>query len=298
MSSDTLPAQAGATRSVRKLGPLLGVRVLRAFLWLLVFSGPALAGLGLLLVSDLAGRVDALSRRTGVEVPSDTGRIEGFAETFLASYLTGSAEDSPSGVSAGDVGTAAVRTVSLGAQQVDDGYFVVTVAAVGRADDPEPRDDRPPDSVDSLVYRLGVVVTDSGLVVVGPPSLVPAPAEGVAPELLVDRMDGLEGVAGLEEATVRFLAAYLTGEGELTRYTAPGLQLTPILPPPFVTVEILETGSVPIDESRREVVVIASGVDGSDRTQVLQFALVVGQRDGRWEVVDLLPAPSLAKDTE
>lgn len=296
MSSDVLVDRGPPTRSIRKLGPLVGVRVVRVVLWLLVFTGPVAAGLGLVLVSDLAGRVDALSRQTGAEIPADTGPVEGFAEVFLAAHLMGSTEASPPGQSASDGGRVVARTVSLGAQKIDVGYYAVTVAAVVRADDTAPVDDALPK--DSLVYRVGVVETGSGLATVGPPALIQPPVAGAVPDLLVGRLDGLGAVAGLEEATVRFLAAYLAGEGELARYTAPGSQLAPVLPSPFVSVEILEAGSVSVGDSTREAVVRVDAVDESGRGQVLQFGLVVGERDGRWEVVELLSAPSLAKDKQ
>ena len=38
-----------------------------------------------------------------------------------------------------------------------------------------------------------------------------------------------------------------------------------------------------------------NAIDEVGRAQVLQFGLVVGERDGRWEVAQLLSAPSLAK---
>jgi hypothetical protein len=291
MRSDVLVDSGSATRSIQKRGPLVGVQVLRVVLWLLVFTGPVVAGFGLVVVSDLAGRVEALSGQTGVEVPADTGPVEGFAELFLAAYLTETAEASLSGRPEDDGGRLVARTVSLGAEQIDVGYYAVTVAAVVRPDDTAPADVAPAEG--SLVYRVGVVETDAGLAAVGPPALIPPPATGAVPDLLVGRMDGLD--AGLEEATVRFLAAYLAGEGELARYTAPGSQLTPVVPPPFVSVEILEAGSVSVGDSTREVVVTVDGIDELGRAQVLQFGLVVAQRDGRWEVVELLSGPSLAE---
>jgi len=296
MSSDVLLDPGRPARRIRKLGPLVGVRVLRVVLWLVVFTGPVAAGLGLVLVSDVADRMDALSRQTGAEIPADTGPVEGFAEVFLAAYLTGSTEASPPSQSASHGGRLVLRTVSLGAQQIDVGYYAVTVAAVVPADDTAAVDDALPEG--TLVYRVGVVETDSGLAAVGPPGLIRPPGGGAAPDLLVGRMDGLDAVAGLEEATVRFLAAYLAGKGELARYTAPGSQLAPVLPAPFVSVEILEAGSVSVGDSTREIVVTVDGIDELGRGQVLQFGLVVGERDGRWEVVELLSAPSLAKGKE
>jgi hypothetical protein len=287
MSSDLRVDTLPPTR--RQPGPLLGVRVLRVLLWLLVATGPVAAGVGMVQVSDLADRVDAFSRQTPAEIQADTSPVEGFAELFLASHLTKRTEE-PRASHADEEGRLVARTVSLGAEQIDDGYHAVTVAAVVRVD-PEPVDDAASGAASTLIYVVGVVETDSGLAVVGPPALIPAPGESLAPDLAVDRMTGLD--AGLEEATVRFLSAYLAGDGELARYTAPGSQLTPILPPPFVSVEVFEAGSVSVGDNTNEVVAVVEGFDGSGRVQVLQFGLVMGQRDGRWEVVEVLAAPTL-----
>jgi hypothetical protein len=43
-----------------------------------------------------------------------------------------------------------------------------------------------------------------------------------------------------------------------------------------------------------EVSVRVRGTDADGRTQILEYALVVELRDGRWEVSRLLPAPTLA----
>jgi hypothetical protein len=42
------------------------------------------------------------------------------------------------------------------------------------------------------------------------------------------------------------------------------------------------------------VTLVVRASDSGERAQVLQYSLVVEQRDGRWEVSQLLPAPQLA----
>ena len=42
------------------------------------------------------------------------------------------------------------------------------------------------------------------------------------------------------------------------------------------------------------VAVVVRATDMAGRAQILEYALVVEQRDGRWEVSELLPAPPLA----
>lgn len=271
--------------------PLVWVRLFQVFLWLVVAAGPVLALVAVLQVSELTGRVDQLVRAETLAVPVETGPVEGFAELFVASYLTSKDEGSslqlPSEAS-GEGGRVA-RTFTLGTEQVADGYFAVTVAAEIVGARPEP-------TSETFFYRVGVAETEEGLAAVGPPALIAAPATGSPPDLLVDRMDGLEGVPGLGDALARFLSAYLTGEGELARYAAPGSPLVPVVPPPFASVEIVDAGSRLMPDGGREVVVVVEASNGDGWVQVLQYGVVVTEREGRWEVVDLLAAPSLANE--
>ena len=297
MTSDLGAHSTSGTRPTPMLGGLAWVRGLRTVLWLLVVTGPALAFWAVVELSNLADRVDLVDGASAVEPPADTGPVEGFAELYVTSYLT---SDMGSAEGVADVeGRRVLRTVSLGAERIADGYYAVTVAAELEGD----QSDRAPGEATSssasvVVYRVGVVETDAGWTVVGPPAVVSPPATGPSPDLLVGRLDGLDGVPGLDDTVVRFLSAYLIGDGELTRYAAPGSQLAPVLPPPFASVELLEAGTATTGDGAREVVVVVGVVDETGRGQVLQFGLLVGQRDGRWEVAELLSAPSLAEGSD
>ena len=287
-------------------GSLLSVRVLQAALWLLVVMGPIAAGVLALQVSALRNRVEAVSQQAVVDLPSESAGAEAFAELFVAAFLSAGEDSSQTlapfldarsleGMEEGS--WSASRTVSLGAREIGPGYFAVTVAAQVLARDP---DSEQPTWVPAGTgfYTVGVVETDSGWAATGLPALVAAPSTGSPPELSVGRLDGLDGAPGLEETVTRFLAAYLAGEGELARYTAPGSHLTPIHPPQFVAVEVVEAGSVPTADGARQVVVRVRATDEESRSQVLEYALVVAERDGRWEVVELLPAPPLDAATD
>lgn len=284
------------------VGPLLWIRVLRGVLWLLVAAGPVAAGLLAVQVSGLRHRVDEVSRLEVVEPPSNTAGAEGFAELLVAAFLNADEDASPAVVGSSETQSLrvmdqewwAVRTVSFGAEELAPCYFAVTVAAEIRARDSGSSEQPSWVPVGIRFYTVGVVETESGWAAAGPPTLVAAPPREARPDLLVRRLDGLREMAGLEEAVSRFLAAYLTGEGELARYVAPGSALTAVLSPPLTSVEMLEAGSVSAAEGTRQVVVLVEGRDKAGRVQVLQYALVVAQREGRWEVLELLPAPSLA----
>jgi hypothetical protein len=288
--------------SGRRFWPPLWIRVFQAVLWLLVVSGPVAAGVLALEVSGLRSRVEVVSRQAVVELPADSAGAEGFAELFVAAFLSAD-EDAPRTLVASLEARSlrvmeqgwwsSARTVSLGAREVAPGYFAVTVAAEVLAKDPDSVEQASWVPAGTRFYTVGVVETDSGWAAVGLPTLVAAPLTSAPPDLLVRRVDGLREAPGLGEAVTRFLAAYLAGEGELARYTAPRSPLHAVQPPPFATVKVLEAGSVPTTDGARQVVALVQGTDEAGRTQVLQYAVVAAQRDGRWEVVELLPAPSL-----
>ena len=289
--SDTRPRR-------RELNPLLTIRAVQVVLWLLVISGPVAALMVASQMSSIGDRLDTLGASTAVEVPPDTSGVEGFAELFIAAYL-GAGEDSTGaldpflddavldGVEAGS--WRAVRTTSLGGEEVSPGYYAVTVAAEAVATDPE----ADVEQVGVRYFSVGVVETTTGWIATGLPALIPPPPRATAPELLIGRFDGLDGAPGLEEMLPRFLAALLTGDGELTRYTSPSSPIVAVQPPPFTSVEVLRTGLVETPDGI-EVAALVRGIDADGRAQILEYALVVEQRDGRWEVSRLLPAPTLA----
>jgi hypothetical protein len=283
----------------RELSPLLTIRAVQVVLWLLVISGPVAALLVANHLSSIDDRLQTLSANIDREVPPDTSGAEGFAELFIAAYL-GAGEDSIDALSPFVDGVAldgveagswsAIGTTSLGATEVSPGYYAVVVAAEVVATDPE-SDSQP---VGVRYFSVGVVETTTGWAVTGLPALIPPPSRVTAPVLLIGRFDGLAGAPGLEEMLPRFLAAFLTGVGELNRYTSPSSLIVAVQPPPFASVEVLQSGVIETSDGFTEVAVLVRGTDADGRIQVLEYALVVELRDGRWEVSRLLPAPTLA----
>ncbi len=282
--------------------PALTVRFLTITLWLFVISGPVAAVLVATRVASLSERVDLVDIGA-VEIPPDTSGAEGFAELFIAAYLTAgepSTTDlspfldrtSPVRVETGS--WSATRTMSLGAEQVAPGYYAVTVAAEVVAAESDGEGQPVWVTGGTHFYSVGVAETDSGWAITGPPSLIPAPVGATAPELLIDGRGGLDAAPGLEQMLSRFLAAYLAGDGELTRYTSPSSPIVPIHPPPFVAAEILEAGKFETSDGVTQVAVVVRATDSDARAQILEYALVAELRDGRWEVSRLLAAPPLA----
>ena len=67
-----------------------------------------------------------------------------------------------------------------------------------------------------------------------------------------------------------------------------------VQPPPFVSVEVLKAGFIDAPAGSQQVAMGVRATDAAGRVQLLEYALTVEQRDGRWEVSELLPAPTLA----
>ena len=93
---------------------------------------------------------------------------------------------------------------------------------------------------------------------------------------------------------VRFLSAFLAGEGELARYTSPSSSIAPVKPSVFADIEILRSGGISNLDGGQQVAVVVLATDSGGRSQLLEYWLTVDQRDGRWEVAEVLPAPPLA----
>lgn len=235
------------------------LRAMHVALWLLVASGPALAVPALLKAERLEAR--ARLRVPATPAPGDTGRVEGFAELYVTAFLEGAAPAPQSAPLDRGGHWRAASTVSLGARRLGDGYFAVTVAAA----------------------VLGWEPSD-----VGEGGWVPAGT----------RLDGLEDVPELFEAVVRFLSAYLTGDGELDRYLVPGATISPLTPPSYEEVEVLEGEATKRSPASWRVGVVVRVSDTAGRAQILEYWLEVAERDGRFEVAGLHPAPPLPTDRQ
>lgn len=287
----------------KTLNPMVKIRAVQVVLWLVVITGPVAAGLVMNEMLVMGDRIDALSTTVGVEVPTDTSGLEGHAELFVAAFL-GASEDSTdhltrfvAGVEVEGVAPGAwlaTRTTSLGAREISPGYYAVVVAAEV-ATTTGVGDDSVWAPVGTRYFSVGVTATESGWAVSGLPTLIPAPVPSPSLELLVARFDGLASEPGLGEMLQHFLDAFLAGDGELTRFISPGASIGGVYPPPFVSIEILHSGLASTPGGDIEVVAQVRAIDGDGRTQILQYAIIATQRDGRWEVFELLFAPSLAQ---
>ncbi len=243
-----------------------------------------------------------------VKVPEPTVGAQGFAELYVAAYLSagkGSEESLrafyPVAVDLGDVapgGLYAGRTTAIEAREVQHRYWAVTVGAEilypqggGMV------------SAGVRFYQVGVARVGEAYVATSLPAEVPTPAPGRGPKLAVPSMDRPGRDDPVAAAVARFASAFLGADGELARYTAPGSTLRAVRPAPFRSVEV--TGLADRDIERdvggapakaKEVLAEVKGTDANGRAQVMNYSLELVQRAGRWEVTKLLAGPPLAAE--
>ncbi|MGI5397069.1 hypothetical protein [Streptomyces sp. CA-251251] len=101
--------------------------------------------------------------------------------------------------------------------------------------------------------------------------------------------------SSLASTVGEFLGANLTGTGEVDRYLAPGVKLTPVSPAPYTTVTVREVsaveeaaaaGQVPADGTKVRVLVQAEARDEAGRWP-LAYELALTARSGRWDIAAL-----------
>lgn len=269
-------------------------RLGHAALWLLVLGGAGAGTAALVLHIPTSTTPEPTAAP-----PAPTTPAEGFAELYVAAYLGRAghgAEDAiaafyPTTVTLADVTTGAVWVSATTAVAVDErrpGYWAVTVAAdvlTAGEDGWQPHGSR--------YYTVGVAETGDALAATGLPSQIAAPPTAAeAPEPAVAALGTPDDEPAVEAAT-RFLAAYLTGDGELDRYTAPDIDLDPVEPAPFAEVELTRVGAEPRTTGATLLRAEVTATDANGLTQVLEYSMDVIERDGRFEIAALHPAPPL-----
>lgn len=123
--------------------------------------------------------------------------------------------------------------------------------------------------------------------VVGLPALVPVP--DLAPVAKPTFAPG-GGDPALRQVVADTLAGLLTGSPDLGRYTSADATLTPINPPPFVSVELV--GLTKPEQVGEDVLVLAeiTGQRADGVTISAHYPLALTQTEGRWEVRGILRA--------
>ncbi|GGM20597.1 hypothetical protein GCM10010129_76140 [Streptomyces fumigatiscleroticus] len=290
-SSEAAPPMAAGAR-LEKLRRR--VRLSRLALFTAIAAGPV--ALGVAVLSGPATVAAAPTAKPAAVRTSLAADPSGYAQLFVGAWLRSHADDASSGQArlaqslAPDVelpdpvaaqavpeSVTAVRsaqrssgrwTVAVAAQYADASvrYFVVPVAADADRD---------------------------AFTVTGVPGVVAGPARAEAPKspYAVTVPSGSE----LSSAVGEFLAAYLTGAGEVDRYLAPGMTLTPVSPAPYTAVAVQQVMAVeeaavgervPGDGTRVRIRVVVEARDEGGRWP-LAYEVNLAARSGRWEIAAL-----------
>jgi hypothetical protein len=171
-------------------------------------------------------------------------------------------------------------------------YWSVTVAVDFNAGSP-------PGKAVTWFLELGVLTDGHGhFVAAGEPALVAQPPTASdVPPLALAALRTPTPDDPVASTVAGFLAALLTGNGQVDRYTTAGVGIEAVTPPPFDQAHLEGIASTTTTRGLEvRVSVRARGTDGDDR--LLGYQLLLVERDGRWEVASMSGAPALAATTK
>ncbi|MGW1067425.1 conjugal transfer protein [Streptomyces aureus] len=271
------------------------VRLSRMAVWTVIAAGPialcvAVASTRTTVVAATAAK--ATAGRTS-PAAADPG---GYAQVFIGAWLRSDSNDETSaqarlarsmapGVELPDptagAQSAPPLVTAVRSAQRGTGAWSVTVAAQYAGG--------------SVRYYTVPVVSDnrgSSFAVTGAPGVVASPARAGVPKssYAVTVPEG-----DLSSAVGEFLTAYLTGDGEVDRYLAPGVKLTAVFPAAYTAVAVQEVSAVeeaaaaeqlPADGTKVRVLASVEARDAAGRWP-LGYELTLKARSGRWEVAAL-----------
>ncbi|MFF7987120.1 conjugal transfer protein [Streptomyces sp. NPDC007901] len=273
------------------------VRISRVAVWTVIAAGPialcvAVASTPTTVQAATSDKPTAM-RTAAAGNPGGPG---GYAQVFLGAWLRSSAGDETSAQArlahsmapdvdlpepAADAQSAPQSVTAVRSAQRGTGAWSVTVAAQYAGGSVR-------------YYAVPVAADQSGtsFAVTGAPGVVAGPARAEVPvsPYGVSVPDG-----DLSSALGEFLAAYLTGSGEVDRYLAPGVSLTAVAPAPYTGVSVEQVlaveeaaaaEKVPADGTKVRVLVRVEARDAGGRWP-LAYELTLKARSVRWEVAAL-----------
>ncbi len=224
--------------------------------------------------------------------PRPATAAAGFAELFVAAFLSGVGDDvsqfvrddPPTEVAPLEV----ERTATVRATSPAPGRWWVLVAAVVR--DPPPAVDGVSVPAAPRVEHYGVQVAEveGALTAVAWPALLPGPGPPPRARTFTGPPREPRPEDPLAVTVGGFLSALLTPATDLERWVAPDAAITAVRPAPFAAVALSGLAAVADDAGGQEVLAQVAATRTSGGVQHLQYPLRLVQRDGRWEVAQLL----------
>lgn len=216
--------------------------------------------------------------------------LMGFAEMYVAAYLTGADESTlrsfttePSATQVSPYDRYVARTAAVGLAEVGTDYWTVTVAA-----DVLPRIEGGYGPGSIKYFAVAVAEVGSGYLATGTPLPVPVPVAtvpyGVYGEL---RAEGDDTTVGFIQ---EFLSAYLTGTGRIPRLVTPDSGISAVAPAPAETVAVTSVRIGDIDGvTWATAAAVATDAGGSTLPVTIALRLVATADGVR--VAEVLPGP-------
>jgi hypothetical protein len=179
-----------------------------------------------------------------------------------------------------------VSATAVAADQLAEDYWAVTVAA---------EVELAPGDIVRWYFDVGVIDSQSGAYAVTDPALVPAPSSS---ETRIEA-DGTPRAPDLSDPPVgtvaSFLAALLSGDAAVGRWTAPGIDIGPaVAPGTFAEVRVTRASTHEVDTRTRRVRAEVVAATPTDAVVALAYEVVVVARRDRWEVTSVTGAPTLS----
>lgn len=251
-------------------------------------------------------------------------QVAGMAERVVQEWLTATDADrdrmTDLFVEVPPIGNASgfeleVRNVTaVAGRRMADGYWAVTVAADVVDADPDAAASEAEEQIEAAAggsaeeeqrereatwyLDVGIVgQPDGGLAALAAPAVMPGPEEAVpgwsiGEASVGDAVEGDPIVATVEG----FLSALLTGERDPERYVAPGVEVRPTSPAPFVEVAVQDVSMEEMEDGRTWVLVQALGTTRGGVSQSFVYDLILQQRVDRWEIQTLSGVPTVLRE--
>jgi len=148
-------------------------------------------------------------------------------------------------------------------------------------------------------YQVAVHVAGSAAQVLSLPAPVAGP--GTSDTQRTDYPRQVPATSALGTSVQAFVAAMVAGSGDVSRYTSPGVSISPITPAPYTGVTLQRLDAVqdsvaadnPPDGAWVQVLASVSLVRTDGQKATAQYALELRARAGRWEVTQLASGPHL-----
>ncbi|MGG2463780.1 conjugal transfer protein [Streptomyces sp. RGM 3693] len=313
------PDTGWATTSLSTGAMASWTAVVRWSAWGLLLAGPLLGGWALASATTPGAVPTSAEAPRAQPASSDAVAPAGFAEMYVAAYVKAGGSDAD----AEELATLypAARSISWSAQggseraesasavqvrQISAGYWSVTVATRITSSSKDS------DSGHVRYFQVPVKATGgrgtSGWTAAALPAEVAAPtgSKEAAPELSYGAAHAPLTSDPAVQTVQGFLAAYLTGRGELDRYLSPGITLHAVQPAPYTAVTLTQIADhghspaegaeaqTPPDGVQRRLLVDVEGNGKHTSSRPMTYAIELRARDGRWEVASLEAAPALA----